>query len=385
MQPLANSYLKKKYLKKREKKYRLEIGFNSRKKIVSILKTIPSKKMFNKYYPYKSSISKTMKKSFKIFATKIKKKYKPKCTIEIGSNDGAFLKYFNKNNIIGIEPCKNLANITNKKGFKTYPFFWNRNLAKLITKNYGKVDLIYSANTISHIKNLDEVFSSINLALSTNGILILEDPSLLECLKNNAYDQFYCEHIYVFSLLSIVNILKKHELEVFNIEKIKTHGGSNRYYIKKKSNKKYIINQNVKKNLNIERNFGLNNFSTYKRFASRVKKSKLKLIKILEICRNKNLKVIGYGATAKSVTVLNYCKINKNLISYFLDTTTDKQNKYIPGVHIPIKKYSGPMSSNIDVAYLGAWNFKNEIFVKESNFIKRGGKFITHIPQPKIV
>ena len=221
--------------------------------------------------------------------------------------------------------------------------------------------------------------------MSTNGILILEDPSLLECLKNNAYDQFYCEHIYVFSLLSIVNILKKHELEVFNIEKIKTHGGSNRYYIKKKSNKKYIINQNVKKNLNIERNFGLNNFSTYKRFASRVKKSKLKLIKILEICRNKNLKVIGYGATAKSVTVLNYCKINKNLISYFLDTTTDKQNKYIPGVHIPIKKYSGPLSNNIDVAYLGAWNFKNEIFVKESNFIKRGGKFITHIPQPKIV
>ncbi len=384
-QPLANSYLKKKNLYKKEKKYRLQVGLDIEKKLVSIIRTIPSGKMFNDNYPYRSSISKTMNQSFGYFAKKIKKKFKPKFIIEIGSNDGAFLKYFNKKNIVGVEPCNNLAKLTTRSGYKTYSEFWNKKLAKLIKEKFSFSDLIYSANTISHIKDMDTTLNSINLVLSDNGVVILEDPSLLECLKMNAYDQFYCEHIYVFSLISISKIIKKFNLEVFHVEKTKTHGGSNRYYIKKIKNKKYKINKSVKKILKEEVNFGLNKFSTYLQFANRVKKSKKSLLKILINCKNKKLKVIGYGATAKSVTVLNFCKIKKDLISYFLDTTPDKQNKYIPGVHIPIIKYKEPINKNIDVAYLGAWNFKKEIFIKEKNFLKNKGKFLTHVPYPKFI
>ena len=384
-QPLANSYLKKKNLSKKEKKYRLQVGLNIKKKLVSIIKTVPSGKMFNDNYPYRSSISKTMKKSFENFAKKVKKKFNPKFIIEIGSNDGVFLKYFNKKKIVGIEPCSNLEKLTSKMGYKTYSEFWNKRLAKLIKKKNSTSDLIYSANTISHIKDIDTTLSSINLVLSSDGILILEDPSLLECLKMNAYDQFYCEHIYVFSLISISRIIKKFNLEVFDIEKTKTHGGSNRYYIKRCNNKKYLISTRVKKIVNEEVKFGLNKFSTYLKFANRVNKSRIELLKILKKLKYNNLKVIGYGATAKSVTVLNFCNIKKDLISYFVDTTPDKQNKYIPGVHIPIKKYAGPIDSNIDVIYLGAWNFKKEILIKEKNFSKNGGKFLTHVPYPKII
>ena len=113
--------------------------------------------------------------------------------------------------------------------------------------------------------------------------------------------------------------------------------------------------------------------------------SKKKLLEILKRCKYKKLKVIGYGATAKSSTVLNFCNIKQDLVSYFLDTTPDKHNKYIPGVHIPINKYKGPINRNIDVVYLGAWNFKEEIFIKEKNFIKNGGKFLTHTPYPRII
>ena len=116
-----------------------------------------------------------------------------------------------------------------------------------------------------------------------------------------------------------------------------------------------------------------------------MKYSKERLKKILNKLYAKNKKIIGYGVTAKSTTILNYCKINKNIIKYFIDTTKDKQNKYTPGTKIPIYKYSGSIDKDIDYAFLGAWNFKNEIFKKEKLFLKKGGKFITHIPTPKIL
>ena len=340
--------------------------------------------MFNDEYPYKSSESKTMKLSFKNLTNKIKKNFKPKFIIEIGSNDGIFLKNFSKDSIVGVEPCENLAKLTQKKKYKTFPEYWNLELAKKITVK-NKADLIYSANTLSHIKNLDEIFKAINYGLSKNGILILEDPSLLQCIKNVAYDQFYCEHIYVFSTIALNQVLKKFNLEIFDIENTKTHGGSNRYYIKKNINKIYKIKKSVQKELDKEIKFGLHKFITYKKFGSRVKKSRKQLLKIFLKLRNKNRKIIGYGATAKSCTVLNYCKIGTNLIDYFYDTTSYKIGRYLPGSKILIKKYLKLDKKKVDVVFLGAWNFKKEIFHKEKKFIKEGGKFITHIPYPRII
>ena len=164
-QPLANSYLLKKDLNKKEKNFKLEVGFNKNNYLVSILKTVPKETMFNKDYPYKSSESVTMKKSFKDFAKKIINRFKPNFVIEIGSNDGAFIKNFNKKSVVGVEPCRNLAQITKKKGYTTYSEYWSPKLSQKITKN-KKADLIYSANTLSHIKNFNEIFKSINNALS---------------------------------------------------------------------------------------------------------------------------------------------------------------------------------------------------------------------------
>ena len=383
-QPLANSYVLKKNLNHKEKNFKLEVGFNTKNYLVSILKTVSKEKMFNKDYPYKSSESYTMRKSFKDLAKMIKKKFKPKFIIEIGSNDGAFITNFNSNLVIGVEPCKNLAQITKSKKYKTYAEYWNKKLSKKITKR-KKADIIYSANTLSHIEDFDEIFEAINYALSEKGILILEDPSLLKCLENVAYDQFYCEHIYVFSTLALREILKNFNLEIFNIEKTKTHGGSNRYYIKKKNNHFYKISNNVKNEINKELIFGLDKLSTYKKFEKKVKISKQNLLKIFTDLKKNNSRVIGYGATAKSCTVLNYCGIGNKNIKYFYDTTSYKVNKYLPGTKILIKKYKKLNRNEVDAVYLGAWNFKEEIFKKEKIFIKKGGKFITHIPYPRII
>ena len=383
-QPLANSYLKKKNLNNKEKKFKLEVGFDEKNYLVSILQTVSKEKMFNKDYPYKSSESNTMRKSFRDLANKLKKRFKPKFVIEIGSNDGAFIKNFNKKSVVGVEPCRNLAQITKKKGYTTYSEYWSPKLSQKITKN-KKADLIYSANTLSHIKNFNEIFKSINNALSDRGVLIIEDPSLLKCLQNLAYDQFYCEHIYVFSTLALREVLKSFQLEIFDVENTKTHGGSNRYYIKKKSNSLYKINNRVNAEIKKELQFGLNKFSTYQKFAKNVKISKSKLLKIFSSLSKKKLRIIGYGATAKSCTVLNYCGLGKSDIKYFYDTTSYKVNKYLPGSKILIKKYKKLDNKEIDVAFLGAWNFKKEIFKKEKKFIEGGGKFITHVPYPTII
>jgi methylation protein EvaC len=258
-------------------------------------------------------------------------------------------------------------------------------LAKKIKSKTEKVELIYSANTLSHISNLNSVFRSIAYILSDDGILIIEEPSLLECLQKVSYDQFYNEHIYVFSLLSINNLIKKYRLEVFNIEKLNTHGGSLRYYIKKISNNKFEIHKKIKIQLNRELRYGINKYSTYIKFRNKVESSKKKLKQIFTKLKKNNKKIIGYGATAKSSTVLNYCNIKGETLEYFLDTTPNKIGKYMPGTHIYIKNYNKTLLNKVDYVFLGAWNFKEEIFKKEERYIENGGKFITHVPIPRIV
>ena len=203
-QPLANSFLKnvKKKTLKNEFFYNLKICFNTKNYLISIKRPVNPKKQYTDKYAHRASESKTMRLAFKNVAKKLFKRFRPKRIMEIGSNDGVFLKNFNKNSVIAIEPCKNLARIT-KKLFKTYDEFWNLRLSnKLLKEKKGEIDLIFSANTISHIPNLEETFKGINKILSKNGVLVIEDPSLLKVLKNNSYDQFYDEHVSFFIYIS---------------------------------------------------------------------------------------------------------------------------------------------------------------------------------------
>ena len=381
--PITNNFLSN-AKPKNEFFYNLKLVYHPETKLISLDDFVSPKKMFNNSYAHRASASITMRQAYANLAKKIKKKYNPRSILEIGSNDGVFIKHFSKIQNIGVEPCKNLADLTTKLEIKTYNKFWTFQISNKIKKKHGKFDVIYSANTISHIHKLDETFKAIENLLNLEGIFILEDPSLLKSLQKLSYDQFYDEHAYVFSIIALKNITKKSGLEIFNIEELNTYGGSNRVYFKKIGNKKFKISNNVSRHLSKEKKYGIHKLKTYQIFAKNVKKSKQSLIKIFRSLKKKKKKIIGYGATYKSSTVLNFCKINKNYINYFVDTTPTKSGKFTPGSHIPIKAYKG-IAEDVDYAFLGAWNFKNEIFKKEKKFIKRGGKFITHVPYPRII
>ena len=384
-QPIANSFLSSISRKtvKNEYFYRLVLCFDTKNFLVSVKDPVNPRIQYTEKYAHRASESQTMQKAFKLVAKKLQKRFKPRKVMEIGSNDGVFLKNFKKKKVIAVEPCKNLANLT-KKEFKTYPNFWDKKLSRKILKRHSKVDLIFSSNTISHIPNLKETFEAINNILSNKGVLVIEDPSLSSIIKINSYDQFYDEHVYVFSALSINKIVKDYQLKLFDAEKISNHGGSLRYYITKKKNS-FKKTSRLNKIINEEKKLGLNKFKTFRKFAKKVAKSKQKLVALLKELKKKNKKIISYGATYKSTTVFNYCKIDNKFFHYVTDTTKNKQGKFTPGMHIPILSPEKGLNESVDYAYLGAWNFKKEIINKEKEYLKRGGRFITHVPITKIL
>jgi len=327
-----------------------------------------------------------MVKHFKETAEMLMKEFNPLTVMEIGSNDGVFLKNWANDYTIGVEPCGNFAKVTKDMGYQTYNDFWTTKLSEKI-KSDGHVDfdLIYAANCICHIHDLDDTFKAVKNLLSKDGVFVFEDPSLLKILERNSYDQIYDEHPHIFSITALDNILMKNGLKIFRVENLSVHGGSNRVYVSHLPVHTFLrfrpVEISVKENLQREYDFGIDNFQTYEIFSERVNKSKKDLVELLTKLKDEGKRVVSIGATSKSTTVFNYCGINKSLIECITDTTPDKQGMLSPGSYIPIVDRGLVNLNNYDYAFLGAWNFKDVIANKEREFVENGGKFITHVPE----
>ena len=379
-QPIANGFLYEKDIPN-EFFYDLKVGFNNKTKLVTHMEYVDPPLMFNDNYSYRGSMSKTMVNHFKEFSNLFENKDIK--VLEIGSNDGVFLKNWDSQKTIAVEPCGNFAKETNDLGYKTYAEFWTLDLSNRIKETHGTMDLIFAANCICHIPDLDQTFKAIHNLLGDKGIFVFEDPSLAQMINNNSYDQIYDEHPHIFSVIALNNLLKQNNLKIIKVDNTSVHGGSNRIWVVKNTNP-INSDKSVKNNIEFEKVLGLDKIATFKKFAKKVEQSKKDLIDLLNRCKKQNKKVISYGATSKSTTIFNYCEIKSDLIHYIIDTTPEKIGKLAPGSHIPIISSNG-IDKDVDIAYLGAWNFATEIMNKESDFINNGGKFITHVPLVKFI
>ena len=381
-QPIANKFLSNKKHICDEYMFELTVEFDDETKLVSLGEFVPPEMMFNDSYVYHSSLSQTMRQHFKTTAENLKSEFLPKTVLEIGSNDGVFLRHFETQHATAIEPCGNFAKITNDMGYYTVPGFLSHESIKKILDKNGKQDLVYSANCMCHIHDLNSAFSLIEEVLSPEGIFVFEDPSLHRMLTRGSYDQIYDEHAHIFSVTALKNILFQQNLEIFKVEELDVHGGSNRIFVGRLGTKK--IHASVDVHLSKEKNVGMHEISTYHNFAVRVEQSKIQLIGLLKELKRKGNKIISYGATSKSTTVFNYCGITTELIDYIVDTTPSKQSKLSPGAHIPVISPDAGFNSNVDYAFLGAWNYEQEICAKEDEFLKNG-RFITHVPYVRLI
>ena len=375
-QPLGNKFLSEEQFDT-EFFYNLKVVFDEDTKLVSMKEFVKPEQIFDAEYPYWTSKSVPMIEHFKNTAEMLKDEFKPNKVLEIGSNDGTFIKNFSRDDTVCVEPCGNFAEYTNKElKYKTYSEYWTTELSEEIKSSYGKFDLIYSANCISHINDLEDTFQAAANLLTGMGVFVFEDPSCLSVLKQNSYDQIYDEHPHLFSVTSLDNLLNNHGLELCRVDNLEVHGGSNRIFAR-------LISDNppedsVIDNLKREEEFGLNDFETYVEFGKRVEKSKEDLLEILHKAKSDGKKVMTIGATCKSSIVFNYCGIDSSLIECITDTTPDKQNLLAPGSHIPVVDREDIDITKYDYAFLGAWNFIDYIRENEKEF---KGKYITHVPE----
>jgi|TARA_B100001741_G_scaffold239004_1_gene199985 nucleoside-diphosphate-sugar epimerase len=366
-QPLANNLLDKK--NNDSDLYPLEVNFCENCFNCQLSVSVDPKKMFTNYL-YTSSTSKIFRDHFIKASTKYIKEFnlKPNKSyiIDVGSNDGVALKPFKDlkfKKILGIEPAKNLAKLANKNKIKTFNGFLNKKNLRKIKKG---ADLILASNVFAHSDNLKEMAECMLKLLNKNGVIIIEIQYLLNTLKDLTFDNIYHEHYNYWSLLSLTKFFKNFDLKIFNAEKIDTHGGSLRVYISKSSKKK--IHTNVKKLLNEEIKFGLKNYKTYLNFGKKVYEIRKNVLRNLTKLKQKEKKIIGFGAPAKATTALNFYGITDQ-IDFIVEDNPLKHNKFIPGVKIPIKNKS-QIKDNDNTLIVLAWNFFNDIKKNNSKLSK---------------
>ncbi len=344
--------------------------------------------IFNDKYTYFSSISKSWLDHCKIYSNKIIKRFKLNINsnvLEIASNDGYLLQYFYKAKIpvLGIEPSSNTAKIAQDKGIECIIDFFSSRLAKKSLKNYA--DIIIGNNVLAHVPDINDFLKGIKIALKDDGVCIFEFPHLLSLIKYNQFDTIYHEHYSYLSLIFLKKALKKIGLVIFDVEKINTHGGSLRVFIKNQHNKKNKISNKVMISLNQEKKFGIDNLNLYKNFQNKIDEISNSLLKFLIQNKLNNKKVIGYGAAAKGNTLLNYCGIKGNTyIEYVVDKSPIKQKKFLPGSRILVESESKIRKSKPDFIIIFPWNIKKEIIDQLSYVREWKCKFVTFIPKLKI-
>lgn len=344
--------------------------------------------MFNEHYPFFSGSSKGMAVHFQEFAEHVKKDYlfsNDPFVVEIGSNDGIMLRHFANADIrhLGIEPSFNVAQVAIDNGVNTISAFFDEDCAREIVKKYGQADAFLAANVMCHIPYLHSIIKGIGILLKQNGVVMFEDPYLGDVIENTSYDQIYDEHVFLFSLSSISYLFGQHDMEIIDIEPQETHGGSMRYVMARKG--MHPVSGRVYMQLEKEKNMGLDKPETYELFRKNCEHSRESLMALLQDLKRQGKRIVGYAATSKSTTIINYCGIGTDLIELISDTTPIKQGKFSPGAHIPVRPYEEFSKNYPDYALLFAYNHAREIMAKEQEFVASGGKWIVYVPNVKVL
>ena len=362
-QPLANNLLDKK--NESTELYPLEVNYCEKCHNCQLSISVDPKKMFSNYL-YTSSTSKIFRNHFinaaKQYVKEFKLKPKTSYIIDIGSNDGVALKPFKDlrfKNILGIEPAKNLSKLANKNNIKTFNGFLEKKNLKKIKKN---ADLILASNVFAHSDNLKEMAECMIKLLKRDGTIVIEVQYLLNTLKDLTFDNIYHEHYNYWSLTSLINFFKQFNLTIFKAQRINTHGGSIRIYLKKK---KIKIEKSVKSLVKEEEDFGIKKFSTYQKFSNQIYNIRKNVINNLMRLKKNNDQIIGYGAPAKATTALNFYGVT-NQIDFIIEDNKLKHGKFVPGVKIPILSKAKLKKKASKILVL-AWNFYDDIKKNNSN------------------
>ncbi len=341
--------------------------------------------IFDAHYAYFSSMSSSWVEHARQYVTMITEKQllnHESFVIEVASNDGYLLQFFNAKGIpcVGIEPTKSTADVAKSKGIEVIEDFFGEKLSHILPK----ADLILGNNVLAHVPDINDFVKGLKIALKPNGIITMEFPHLLNLIDKNQFDTIYHEHYSYLSLMTTMQIFKAHGMQIYDVEELPTHGGSLRIYAAHTQSSS-VLTQRLERVLAKEKNARLDRLEGYAGFQFKTDTVKNNFLTFLSDARLQGKKVVGYGAAAKGNTLLNYCGIRKGEIDFVVDKAPLKVGKFLPGSHIPVVSEEHIKEAKPDFIIIFPWNIQDEVMEQLAYIKEWEGQFVVAIPGMDIV
>jgi hypothetical protein len=386
-QPPSNSFLRPDQLA-REHRYPLEVYFCEECFLVQLLEVVAAEEIFGDYL-YLASTSKALKNHYAALATDVTRRFdlQPGHVVtDIGCNDGVLLSGYSLEGLVrvGVEPSK-VAHYAEAAGFSVVRGFFGPEVARRIVSTYGKAKVVTATNVFPHVDDIGTFTDGLPLLLDQDGVFIIEASYLLDLIDQTLFDTIYHEHLCYLSLTPMVPFFKRHGLQVFAVEKVPfgASGPAIRVWAQKAGGRRQI-EASVPQMLAAEKEWGVGVLERYRHYSTQVEAIKRELLAMVKHVRASGARVGGYGAPAKGNTLLNYVGLTAQEIECVAETSKIKQGLLTPGSHIPIVSEEEFLSRMPQYALLLTWNYL-DFFLKNSDYIKKGGRFIVPIPEPRIV
>ncbi|MBD2163118.1 methyltransferase domain-containing protein [Calothrix membranacea FACHB-236] len=388
MSPPCESYRSVKQLNEMEPFYPLHAYVCENCLLVQLQEYVSPENIFSDY-AYFSSYSDSWLQHAKNYVDLVVERFQlnqESQVIEIASNDGYLLQYFVEKNIpaLGIEPAANVAEVAIKKGIPTVVKFFGQETATEQVAKGVKADLLLGNNVLAHTPYLNDFVKGMKIILKPQGVITMEFPHLMRLIDENQFDTIYHEHFSYFSFLTVEKIFATHGLTIFDVQELKSHGGSLRIYARHTEDNSKPVSEQVLELKAREEAAGFNKLEYYFSFGEQVKETKRKLLDFLIQAKREGKSIAGYGAPGKGNTLLNYCGIRTDFLDYTVDRSPYKQGQFLPGTHIPIFHPDKIKETKPDYVLILPWNLKSEIMTQIAYIRDWGGKFVVPIPEVQI-
>jgi hypothetical protein len=389
MSPLCESFLPAEALNHMEPFYPLHVWVCGKCFLVQLEEYVSPEHIFTEY-AYFSSYSTAWLKHAEDYVTMITERLGlgPKSlAVELASNDGYLLQNFVKRGIpaLGIEPAVNVAKVAVEHGVETLVKFFGKELGASLAAEGRAADLIIGNNVLAQVPDLNSFVGGIRALLKPTGTATLEFPHLQKLVEENQFDTIYHEHFSYFSLVAVEKIFAAHDLTIFDVEELWTHGGSLRIYARPTPDASRPVSARVLDLRRREEAAGYLKLETYRRFEEQVRATKRKLLELLIAAKRDGKRIAGYGAPGKGNTMLNYCGIRTDFLDFTVDRNPYKHGRFLPGTHVPIFPPSKIDEERPDYVFILPWNLKNEIIAQLAHIRGWGGKFIVPIPEATVI
>ncbi|MDH6213155.1 class I SAM-dependent methyltransferase [Streptomyces pseudovenezuelae] len=386
--PLANAFLEPAASYEHEPAYPLGVVSCRSCRLMSVTHVVDPEVLY-RTYSYVTSDSETITRHMEFVASVCRERGRlapGDLVVELGSNTGQQLAAFARDGarVLGVDPALNLAAVANERGIRTLPEFFDPSCAEAVRDEHGPARLILGRHVFAHIDDLTGVLAGVRALLAPDGVFAIEVPYAVDLLEKHAFDTIYHEHLSYFLVRTLDTLFTRHGLRLFDVERLAIHGGSLLVLVGRPE-ARHPVTDIVGELIAAEERADLGSDIGYEEFVRGVRGVREDLPALVRTLVAEGSRVAGYGASAKGTTILNICGLGPTEVSYCTDTTVLKQDKVLPGTHIPVRSPDHARADPPDVYLMLAWNYADEILRKEADFLRGGGRFILPFPKPTIV